>query len=350
MRILWIAKGHLTNNFAGVDGGANIRIPLMNQLHKLGHIVDFASYPLDMEFVSANISFLELQEHIESCAVDSYLYEDLASISHIIEAYDAVLLEVRPGYMFNESYTQNTIIDVALKHKKVVLVWDQDIWAEHSIDMKFRDKVVLLRPYSKANPIFPKQEFFPYFHHSVQLPSREPQYDLVYIGNRYEREYDFMTVMKPIHDLKLRVLISGDWVQKAPYVVREFPNFHWIGSTLHSYTLPLLQLGKCTIHIGRPIMRQYGVTPIRPFEAYMAERPCFVQQYDICDYIYKGMNANQLLFSDKIMCNEDIANVLCDTSWFDSFVEAQRNVLGAYSVEYAAARLLQIIDSMVDRT
>lgn len=349
MRILWIAKGHLTNNFAGVDGGANIRIPLINQLQKLGHIVDFVTYPLDMEFMPANISFLGLQEYKESCITTTYTYEELSyRIIDVIRKCDAVLFEVRPGYMFNESYAQNMIIDIALKNKKVVLLWDQDLWAEHSIDMKFRDKVILLRPYSRTNSVFPKQEFFPYFYHAVTLPSREPQYDLVYIGNRYEREYDFMTVMKPIHDLDLRVLISGDWIQKAPYVVREFPKFHWIGSTLHSYTLSLLQLGKCTMHIGRPIMRQYGLTSIRPFEAYMAERPCFVQQYDINDYIYSGNDSNKLLFSDKIMCNENFADMLRNADYFDSFVEAQCNILGSYSVEYAAARLLQIINTTMD--
>lgn len=249
-RILWCGKGHLDNNYAGVDGGSNIRIPLINELtsHNKDYSceIDWTSFHLDADLQPSNIDFLGLAPYNESCessiSEKLMMFKALDRLTAVKQEvkYDALVLEVRPSWTFEEAYLQNKLIKAALKHNIAVLLLDQDLWADAAIDASFRQHVRLMRPYSRCNSVFPYQEFYPYYYHAINLRKKEPEYDIVYIGNRYERDIDFIDFMRPIHQHGLKVLVSGDWVLKAPYVVREFPKFHWIGSTLHTYTLPLL--------------------------------------------------------------------------------------------------------------
>lgn len=342
LKILMCGKGHLTNDYAGVDGGSNIRIPLINELFLRGHKIDWTSFALNMELQHSNIDFLGIQPYVESCeeAVreNILLYKaiDKVKTAKTEDVYDALVLEARPSWMYEESYLQNTLIKAALKRGIAVLVLDQDLWADTAIDASFRPYVRLMRPYEACNFVFPYQEMFAYYHHNVNLLTREPMYDVVYIGNRYEREADFIEFMRPIHDANLSVLVSGDWVIKAPYVVKEFPKFHWIGSTRHSYTLPLLQRGRCTVHVGRKVMRQYGLTPVRPFEAYMAGIPCFVKQYDVPSTIYPQ--------SADCVVREgyEVVQAFGTDSVTHAYLD-QGKLLRSYTTEYAAEQLVSAI-------
>jgi hypothetical protein len=345
MDILWIGKGHLNNSYTGVDGGSNIRIPLINELKRRGHDIDWASYALNADMIPSNVSFLDIKPYAESCEksveakrnLNISIDNDIVTHSILSNSYDAIVMEVRPSTMFEEAYLQNKMISTALKSANKVFLYDQDLWAETSIDSAFKPFVTLLKPYVRCSPTFQHQEFFPYFYHKVQLQYMRPQYDVVYIGNRYEREWDFVRFMNQFvsHAKDASVLVSGDWISKAPYVVKEFPSFHWIGSTPHSYTLPLLQLGTCTVHMGRSVMRDYGMTSMRPFEAYMADRLCYVQRYAINDYIYSKQS--HCVVND----GADVANLI---NMSDILIE-QHEALKKYSLEFATDTLLSIMES-----
>ena len=346
MRLLWVGKGHLDNLFAGVDGGANIRLPLIAALHERSVDIDFFTFKLDHDFQPADIEFLHLEPYVESCRAKVDTIGDVDSIEHYsFKDTDVLFLEVRPGFMYTEAYQQNLLIKRALDCGVLVIAADQDLWAEHSIDRNFRDKIIVLRTAVRPLTSFPKQWFFPYYWHEVDMPDRKPEYDVVYVGNRYEREYDFAEFMKPLRSLK--VLVSGDWIQKAPQIINEFPEFQWIGSTLHSYTLPLLKLGACTVHVGRKIMRQYGLTPIRPFEAYMAGRPCYIKRYDIPDFIYPDNMSPSGRVSVIVDNGKDVFNAIADGS-IDEDLRTQQMLLKPFSVDAAANKLMSIIESDVN--
>lgn len=336
MKLLWIAKGHLNNDFAGVDGGDNIRIPLIRALADLGVEIDFFTYPLDMDLNPSPIPpefgikpiFESAEKHVQRTGIITKTSLTLNN------KYDAALLEVRPGYMAAEAYMQNVIIDFLLKHNVRTFLWDQDLWAAESIDFRYRDKVVLLRPYIKPNSKFKNQRYFPYFYHNVSVENREPIFDVVYIGNRYEREKEFVRVMSKLRGRK--VLISGDWTVKAPHIVKMFRSFTWLGPTSHMFTIPLLTLGKCTVHFGRAIMREFGLIPIRSFEALMAGRPCFMWKFGV-----------KTEFDDKSFMIRKSANIrLIINSQYHKVWNEFSSVFGQsfYSVKAAAERFINLVE------
>ena len=273
LNIGWWDYGHTHNDYCGADGGSNIRIPLLRELNRRGHRIYFQSPPID-DYEYEDEVLAELGIYSESARFrQSMDFVIETNIHRHIDELDVLVLEARYSD-FDEFEKQKALIRSAVVNDVPTYLFDRNNWAV-DLPREYRENVHLLRPYRNSNTRFDEQTWFPYFYDD-EIPdcNIQPEYDLVYIGNRYGRE-DEMDEFLNGRDHQ-DILVVGNWPNRDQQVTEKYDWVDFVGSTPHYSTIPLLQLGKATFHVGKPDYNDIGMLTMRPYEAFMAERPCFI--------------------------------------------------------------------------
>lgn len=300
MKIGWWDCGNLDNEYCGKDGGSNLRIPLLKQLNGHGHtifaeMVDPGNYDYDEAGLhriesEAGISFVDECKRFRE-SMDFVIETDLEDV---MPELDSVIVEAR-RLDFDEYERQIEVMKLALNWNIPVFVLDRNNWAQHISD-SLQESCYLLRPYYQEHPDWPEslQVYFPYFYRrDVPDIDLDPEFDLVYIGNRYGREEQMDQFLDGLDELS--ILVCGNWPDRDQ-IVTENHDFTFVGSTPHFATIPTLQLGRASFHVGKPDYNEIGFLTLRPYEAKTARRPCFINS-DI-EYI------NELVDNHRWATNE----------------------------------------------
>lgn len=276
MKLGWFDSGNFDNVYCGKDGGSYIRIPLLRELNRRGVQVDFEGYD------PGNYPYSERALQDLGILKEAYRYRDgipfarheNVDLTRDIADYDMLFVEARSPE-FSEYQRQEAIIEAAREEDVITLLFDRNNWAKE-MPKELRTFCWLIRPYPKIPQGFKKTEYFPYWY-DTQIPecNLEPEYDLVYVGNRWGREEQMMEFLDDCEDAGYSLLIAGNWVDREPWMVDTYDWVEWVGSTPHFSTIPLLSLGKATFHVGKPDYNELGFVTMRAAEAWMANRPCF---------------------------------------------------------------------------
>lgn len=282
MRIGWWDCGNLDNMYCGNDGGSNLRIPLLRDLNDAGHtvLVDMQD-PGNYTYRETGLRKIEKKIKQRNFREEAYRFRE--SLDCVIESrmdrntvrrLDAVIVEARREDM-RETEQSKRVMKYAITGDTPLFIMDRNNWARQYPDW-FADNSYLLRPYREHNKHWTeaRQFFWPYFHRrDVPETDLEPEYDLVYIGNRYGREEQMDEFLDGLEDLD--ILVCGNWPDRDQEVTEKY-DFDFVGSTPHFATIPTLRLGKASFHVGKPDYNEIGMLTLRPFEASTAGRPCFV--------------------------------------------------------------------------
>lgn len=279
----WWDVGNRDNDYLGSDGGSYIRIPLLRELTNRGHTV-YAEFPDPGNYGKDGTTVLdELGIKHESLRYRQRLTEiiEIDFLERVIDRLDVLVVEARKSG-FEHFARQRDIVEQGRENNIPVFVFDRNNWAQHH---PVGD--LLLRPYVQENEYWDQEQvFFPYWRSDVPKSEIEPQYDLVYVGNRYGREEQMDRFLDGLEDLD--ILVAGNWPDRDQEVTSKY-DFDFIGSTPHYSTIPLLKLGKATFHVGKPDYNDLGMVTMRPFEAAMANRVCFISDdVDILGTAIKG--------------------------------------------------------------
>lgn len=282
MKIGWWDCGNLDNMYCGSDGGSNLRIPLLKQLNGHGHTI-FAEMADPGNYDYDESGLWEIEESLDQSGFVEETYRFRESMDFVIERelgpglvddLDAVIVEARREDM-DEFGRSKHVMQLAIDSDAHVFVLDRNNWAKQYPD-EIAQNTYLLRPYKDENPQWPShyQIFWPYFwRRDVPETSFEPEYDLVYIGNRYGREDQMDKFLEGLEDLD--ILVCGNWPDREQEVTEKY-DFDFVGSTPHFATVPTLRLGRASFHVGKPDYNEIGMLTLRPFEAKAAGRPCFI--------------------------------------------------------------------------
>lgn len=264
MKLGWFDSANFDNGYCGKDGGSYIRIPLLRELNRRGWQIDFEGYnPDNYDYTEEPLKQLDIIDQ----AIRFRSGIPFVNETTLTDRYDAVIVEARSSD-FDEFDRQLEIIDA---HDNVYVL-DRNNWAR-DIPADLRD-IHLLRPYIESNDAFDVQTWFPYWRDErVPVPTTHPEYDLVYVGNRWGRE-DEMREFLELSD-GLDMLIAGNWPEREPDLVDEFDDIDWLGPVPHYSVVPLLGMGAATFHVGKPDYNPLGFLTMRTWEARMAGRCCF---------------------------------------------------------------------------
>lgn len=274
--IYWFGAGHLHNKYIGVDGGSNIRLPLMRELMEFGYKIYWMGFSANKRFKNSYMDLMDIYEY--SGVVD--LTQEVEYTNQIKED-GALLVEFRPniqkpGYNFEfEWKEQINLINEFLRRNLPVFVWDQDHWAAEQLDKDLLQKIVLLTPSEKRIEGSIQETFYyPTTNEKVNLNFYGRDIDIVYCGNVYGRRDDFGEFMKHFNSDNVRVLVTGNWLRKdngdRDFALDNFNHFMWIGQTEHWTTIPLLRRALFTVQINNKAQQEYGQPTARLFEAHRA--------------------------------------------------------------------------------
>lgn len=292
MRIGWFDTDNLDNNYCGKDGGSNIRIPFLRELNRVGHSIDYQTYDAGNYRYQGRRKLKELGILRQASRYRDSLdcVRQVSRLAIKIDEYDAVVVEARSPE-FDEIRSQLDIMRAAMAEDVPIFLLDRNNWAK-DLDKRYRKHATLLRPYPAINPAFKKQEYFPYwFDPSIPVNDIEPQFDFVYVGNRWGRTAEMRAFLEELSDYEL--MIIGNWPDREPELCDEFDQVEWLGSMPHFATVPLLSLGRATFHVGKPDYNELGFVTMRAAEAIMARRPCYFS-HDVknselsVDYIFNS--------------------------------------------------------------
>lgn len=278
----YFGVGHVDNGYTGVDGGSNIRIPLMKELMAKGCKVYWCGIEKQAPMKNKYLDAFGLKK-------EDWYVDVSARVSEPLDIEDSFLLcEMRPnfskpGYTFEQEHTKlMSYVQSFVKNNRPVFIWDQDCWSEY-MPKDYRDKVTLLKPYETQIDGFPKQEKFMFFSQGEQAPKGkkvEKLFDISYCGNVHARKEEFKEFMSPFSKYDRSVLVTGNWLRKKEddrdFSLDNFPNFLWIGQSEHWSTLPLLKMAKATVNFSNKWQQDNGMITNRVFEAIDAGTPCFV--------------------------------------------------------------------------
>ena len=303
-RVYFYGTGSNHNFETSVYGGKLIRIPLMEALLDLGVDIRWLGFDCD-EFTHSNyLDIINLDKNDYKLDVTNkvpnvanrfmnYMETDIANDAgkELDRNPGILLVELRPnlnkpGYNFqNEWRIQMQLIDLFYEKGLPVLVWDQDIWADH-IPLEVRDKIVLLKPYFKdADASFTNQEEFmymwykPWFDNKLEKLSKNKIFDVTYCGNVYNRRDEFLQFLKPFDSQNKKVCVQGNWLRKKygdrDFALDNFKNFMFFGTTPHWSTLPTISMAKSVVHFANPDQQKAGLITARFFEALMGKSVIF---------------------------------------------------------------------------
>jgi hypothetical protein len=285
MHIGWWAADNLDNEYCGKDGGTSYRHPLLSELNQRGHAIwKYGPDPGNYPYTESALDDLGILD-------EAYRFRD--SLDFVLDAQgrighlDMLVVELRSVDFFREFRQQQYIINQAHDTGIPVLGFDRNNWGtDLSRDMK--QKIHLLRPYfeSRTDEAWRDITFFPYPIDTDYWPQSRitPRYDLVYVGNRYGREAQMDAFLDGLEDLD--ILVAGNWPDRDQDVTDKYPHVDFVGSTPHFSTIPLLQLGWMTFHVGKPDYHDIGMFTPRLVEAALANRVCGVwHEHDYLDWL-----------------------------------------------------------------
>ena len=284
--IYYYGVGSNHNFETSVYGGKLIKIPLFEALAKKGFKIKWIGWDCDdykknnyLDLLCLNANDFRLDAtHL----VQQQYHSPEAYIKSVVKKYPgSIIIELRPnikkdGYNFeNEWRIQLELIDTFLELKLPVFIWDQDCWADQ-IPQKYRDKIILLRPYyNKADSSFTHQaEFFymwyvPRFDKKLERLAENKIFDVMYCGNVYNRRDEFLQFLKPFDEANKKVCVQGNWLRKKyndrDFSLDNFPNFMFFGQTPHWATLPSIAMSKSVIHFANKEQQQAGLFTARIF-------------------------------------------------------------------------------------
>jgi len=298
MNIGWWAADNTDNIYCGKDGGTAYRHPLLSELNSRGHTVylngpDPGNYEYD---ASAFYDF----------GIDNECWRFRDSLEFIInqrphapdwrsdvEHLDVLIVEMR-SREFDEFGWMWDVIDAGHRLGVPVLGFDRNNWGQ-DLPSEAQKKVHLLRPYMQpAEGSWSGQTFFPYPYDPDYWPhcTLEPQYDLVYVGNRYGREEQMDSFLDGLEDLS--ILVAGNWPDRDQSVTEQYDHVQFVGSTPHFSTIPFLALGRMTFHVGKPDYHRIGMFTPRLVEAALADRVCAVSS----EHDHTGWCPDQFVVND----------------------------------------------------
>lgn len=261
----------LTNEYSGVHGITFFMFPLIKEFKAHEHQVFFLGKVVEDK--TSNVFCDVLKETTDFKPYKLDVLNDIEVVGEeIISQLDVLLLYNRPPGVADEFDYQNQVIKVALDHKKLVLMWDGDLWAQH-IPENLKKQIILLRPYTSN--IFDSQFLrafeFHYFTHTMykSLPILDRCIDYVYIGNMYNRWDELYTQFS---ELRGNIVIAGNFLKNSEKWNKSLllNNALFIRELPHSYSLPLLSMSRQTFYIIPEEYKKVGMITSRVYETVMA--------------------------------------------------------------------------------
>jgi hypothetical protein len=269
MKIGWFGKARWDNDFAGVWGVANIRLPLAYGLQKAygAEILDYTMH-VDKKQFNSFVKLMGLKKEILKIET---------SHGGPIDKLDAMIIEARPAEFEEEFEKEVVLIDMCRQVGVPVFIWDMDLWA-HDLPPHLKDYCTLLRPYLTHNGDFNKLEEFHYFWNDIfdYQKNAQKNIDLCYVGNQYQRQHKFD---KYIGELAKKnrhgIVVAGNWLKESKVIDSiKHKGITFVGEIEHWSCIPLLAHARTTMQIVRDDYSEIGLMTARMFEAFSAGTAC----------------------------------------------------------------------------
>lgn len=351
--------GGLQNNETGVDGGKNIRLPLMDEFRAAGYDVCWLGFEtkgleknhyLDLLDLRAEDFVHDVRGYVHNRSIE-FMNEQQTHIADEARLFiknnpGILLVETRPnddkpGYNFKNEYNiQMDYIYTFIEEGLPVFLWDQDGWCDQLPD-DIKDHVVILKPYTEVlDSRFPMQEEFLYAWFTpsyecklIRLAQRK-RFDIGYVGNVYGRRDDFLEYFGPFSNADLAVCIQGNWLRKKyndrDFSLDNFPNFMFFGSSPHWAPLPTSALSKSVFHFSNPHHQKIGLPTARVFETLMGKSTIFCSS--------KIKNIDRFVPEELIVdTGEELFetwNMINDTNSWDKMHSLYKQKLGIFEHTY----------------
>ena len=310
MKILIASSGVHHNDYCGVDGSSNLKIPMSETLAEEMEVY-YTSLDLGYEtFSNPVLSFMEPFKYHFTMSMKAV---PLPFEKAIEEEFDFILVFSRPRnewsyrYPFDhQSWKVEKLLNKGLEESDKTILYDLDEWAGDWGDY-IDAGVELWRSYEKQiiapSKFVPPMSYMPLGDMWVKLRvninmlkkyllkvwGKGQPFDIAYAGNVYGRSAVAHSVFKALSE-EFKLLVTGNWTRpKDSYFLKELPRVSFIGSSPHWTTIPLMSLSKFSLIIGNNQHIKHGVLPCRVFEAWVAMTPIIVDKsYDKYTSVYKS--------------------------------------------------------------
>jgi hypothetical protein len=304
VNIYYFGVGSIDNIDSSVDGGKYIRLPLITELVKAKHTVNWVGFTVNNIEKNNYLNLIGLHERDYHMSVANMINDLSTSFmnaekthinmdvvkSHVEKNPGILFIELRPnikkeGYNFeNEWNVQTELIEVFHQLGYLVFCWDQDVWAEQ-IPAELRNKMILLRSYFDEVPNFDKQElylyawFTPTFEKKLDELCANKIFDVTYCGNVYGRRNEFLEYFEYFEKQNKAVCIQGNWLRKKyddrDFSLDNFPHFMFFGKTPHWSTLPSIAMSNSVVQFSNPDQQRVGLPTARLFETLVGKSVVF---------------------------------------------------------------------------
>ena len=341
MKIDWFGSGGLTGDYAGVDGDIHVRIPLIQRLSQLGHQVNWVGFEYKEDTITnpwLDVLKLDKEKYCHSIS-------DVVSYDRLGQA-DLLFYELRPHPNSNEKISERLLsefvrmeelFDIYIRSGKKIVVRVTDDWMGTIAKYLDYEKMFFLTPFRGQTTIKvpdDRRRYFPYFwnqryFHQDYASRLDRPFSFMYIGNEWGRREMMGKILDKLSGTPAG--LSGNWLRPQ---TRDFSlgyNVCWIGKTPHWSTMPLLNKGQATFHIGHPSHIKMDFVSLRPIESYMAATPCFIFNEFPCADLYAPKEL-QFGTPDELV---DKAKCLGD-----EYINKQLILLNEFSISNALQQLL----------